>query len=435
MSTKKRRKFSPQEKIGAVRQVLSKAKTASEICRELTIHPNVYYRWQNDFLEGARERFESTKRGRKSTRQAKMIEKYEHEIQRLNSVITEVVKENVELKKKEWNLMKGGHCSEEHKKEILTDMEITQKRTGWGKMKLCLLYGVTKSTVHRWEKESKHPPEKRVGRNPYEILDEEVRKVIEYRTSSDERRRISHKKLTYMMIDEDIVYLSVSSVYRILKKHRLLGPSYKEKGDAGDEYAEKPAYVHHHWHVDIAYVKIYGEFFYLVAMLDGYSRFVLGWKLMLDMTKQSVTLFAQKVCDEYPEATPKIIHDNGSQFVSHEFKNLLRENGCFDIATRVRHPETNGKIERFFGLVRQEALGPNSPVTLFSAEKVIEEYVRYYNNTRLHSSIGYVAPIEVFKGTHEEIFTKREQKRAEAKKKRIEINRMRRLNTAEALPA
>jgi transposase-like protein len=101
MSTKKvRRQFSAKEKVEAVRQVLAKAKTVSEICTELSIHPNVYYRWQNDFLEGARERFEYAKRGRKSTRQAKMIEKYENEIQRLNSVITEVVKENVELKKK-----------------------------------------------------------------------------------------------------------------------------------------------------------------------------------------------------------------------------------------------------------------------------------------------------------------------------------------------
>jgi len=63
-------------------------------------------------------------------------------------------------------------------------------------------------------------------------LDEEIDAVIAYRTKSDEHREMSYKKLTYMMIDEDIVYLSESSVYRILKKSCLLGPLYKEKGDA-----------------------------------------------------------------------------------------------------------------------------------------------------------------------------------------------------------
>jgi transposase InsO family protein len=187
--------------------------------------------------------------------------------------------------------------------------------------------------------------------------------------------------------------------------------------------------------VDIAYVKICGEFFYLIAILDGFLRYLLGWKLWLDMTKQSVTLFVQKVCDEYPDARPKIIHDNGAQFISHDFKNLLRENGCMDIPTRVKHPETNGKIERFIGLMRQEALRPNSPVSLSSAEKVINGYVEYYDNTRLHSAIGYVRPIDVFSGKQEEIVQSRKRKLSEAKKKRIEINRSRRMKTTEAQPA
>ncbi|HOK92080.1 MAG TPA: hypothetical protein PKX79_03995 [Spirochaetota bacterium] len=111
----------------------------------------------------------------------------------------------------------------------MADMEITEKRTGWSKRKVYSLYGVTKSTVHRWQKEMDNPPAKRPGQNPYEILEEEIQAVIEYRTSSDERKVMSHKKLTYMMIDEDIVYLSASSVYRILKNHRLLGGPHTRK--------------------------------------------------------------------------------------------------------------------------------------------------------------------------------------------------------------
>jgi len=101
---KSRRQFSAKEKFDAVRQVIAKAKTVSQISEELGIHPNVYYRWQTEFFEGALERFETKKRGRKSTRRQKEIEKAEEEIRRLNSVITEVVKENVELKKKHGDL-------------------------------------------------------------------------------------------------------------------------------------------------------------------------------------------------------------------------------------------------------------------------------------------------------------------------------------------
>ena len=318
--------------------------------------------------------------------------------------------------------MKGGHCKGEHKQEILADIAITETRTRWSKAKLFALYEVSKSTAHRWEQERANPPKERMRCNPYEIREEEIAAVISYRTLNDELREMSYKKLTYTMIDNNIVYISASSVYRILKKHYLLGASYKEKGDAGEEYREQPLFVHHHWHVDIAYVKIYGEFFYLIVILDGFSRYVVGWELMLDMTKQSVVMFTQKVCDRYPDAKPKIIHDNGSQFVSLDFKKLLRENECIDVSTKVKHPETNGKIERFIGLVRQEALRPNSPVSLGEAKKVLASFVEYYNNRRLHSAIGYVKPVDVFTGVHREILTERKKKLAEAKKSRIELN-------------
>lgn len=101
MSTKKeRRQFSPEEKVEAIRQVLARVKTVSEVCDNLGTHPNVYYRWQKEFLDAVYDHFKFQKRGRKNSRHAKAIEKYEEEIHRLNAVVAELVKENVELKKK-----------------------------------------------------------------------------------------------------------------------------------------------------------------------------------------------------------------------------------------------------------------------------------------------------------------------------------------------
>ena len=107
-------------------------------------------------------------------------------------------------------------------------------------------------------------------------------------------------------------------------------------------------------------------------MLDGYSRYILSWELMTDMTGKSVELFTQRTLDKYQGANPMIIHDNGSQFISLDFKRILFENSCIDVPTTVKHPETNGTIERLIGLTRQEALRVNSPSYYGEAQRVIE---------------------------------------------------------------
>ncbi|MCU0848305.1 MAG: integrase core domain-containing protein [Spirochaetes bacterium] len=96
------------------------------------------------------------------------------------------------------------------------------------------------------------------------------------------------------------------------------------------------------------------------------------------MSKISVELFIQRTLDCYPEVKPMVIHDNGSQFVSHDFKQILFMNNCRDIPTRLKHPETNGKVERFVGLIRNEALRPKSPSYFAEAERVIRDYVYDY---------------------------------------------------------
>ena len=157
-------------------------------------------------------------------------------------------------------------------------------------------------------------------------------------------------------------------------------------------------------------------------MLDGYSRFLLHWELMIDMSKTSVDIFIQRTIDKYPDAEPMVIHDNGSQFISHEFKQILFENNCKNVPTRLKHPETNGKAERFVGLVRTEALRPNSPSYYGEAKKVIGNFVEEYNNDRYHSGIGYLKPVDVFQGREEIIRAERQKKLREARQLRFKIN-------------
>jgi transposase-like protein len=100
MSRKKRRHFTPEEKFNIVKQVLSKARTVSEIAEEYGLHPNQYYRWQNEFFESALIGFKEKNQGRTKAAQDREKQRMESEIQRMKDVIAEVVSENIVIKKK-----------------------------------------------------------------------------------------------------------------------------------------------------------------------------------------------------------------------------------------------------------------------------------------------------------------------------------------------
>ena len=297
--------------------------------------------------------------------------------------------------------------------------------TGWKRAEVMSLFSVSSSQISRWRQEK---PVRPCLVHPYHVLDEEARKIVEFRTSSEENRNMGYRKFTWLMVDEGIAFLAESSVYRILSMFKLLGKAFKENDGAQKEYENKPLYVHHHWHTDIAYVTMSGVHYYLVFMLDGFSRFLLHWELMTDMSGLSVELFTQRTIDRYPEVRPMVIHDNGSQFISHDFKCILSENNCIDVPTRRKHPETNGKAERFVGLVRTEALRPNSPAYYGEGIKVIEKFVDEYNNNRYHAGIGYLKPVDVFNGRGPAILAERREKLRQARHERFarntELNRI-----------
>ena len=299
-------------------------------------------------------------------------------------------------------------------------IECVIKWTSWKRTEVIKLFGISSSQLSRWRQEKPANP---CLIHPFRILDEEIQKVVDYRKSSEEIRNMGYRKFTWKMIDEGVAFLTESSVYRILSMFKLLGKAFfKENDGALKEYRNKPLYVHHHWHMDIAYVIMSSIHYYLIFMLDGFSRFLLHWELMTDMTGLSVELFTQRTIDKYPKARPMVIHDNGSQFISHDFKCILSKNNCINVPTRRKHPETNGKAERFVGLVRTEALRPNSPAYYGEGLKVIEKFVDEYNNNRYHAGIGYLKPVDVFHGRGSAILAERKEKLKQAREERFRKN-------------
>lgn len=200
-----------------------------------------------------------------------------------------------------------------------------------------------------------------------------------------------YRRLTYMMIDADDVATSPSSVYRVLKQADML-TRWSRKGTKKGQGFHQPEDAHEHWHIDISYINICGTFYYLCGILDGYSRYIVNWDIREHMTETDVEIILQGGKEKFPQARPRIISDNGPQFVAKDFKAFVRQCGMTHVRTSPYYPQSNGKIERWNQSLKGECIRPGTPLSLEDARRLVNQFVRYYNEERLHSAIGYVAP-------------------------------------------
>jgi transposase InsO family protein len=226
-----------------------------------------------------------------------------------------------------------------------------------------------------------------------------------------------YRRLTFMMLDQDIVAVSPSSVWRVLGQAGLLAKWNGTPSKKGTGFAQPPA-AHEHWHIDVSYINISGTFYYLCSVLDGYSRFLVHWELRASMTEAEIEIVLQRAREKYPDARPRIISDNGPQFVARDFKEFIRIAGMTHVRTSPYYPQSNGKLERWHKSLKSECIRPGTPLSQQDAERLIQQYVDHYNNVRLHSAVGYVTPMDMLAGRQKEIQAARDRKLEEARRKR-----------------
>ncbi len=219
-----------------------------------------------------------------------------------------------------------------------------------------------------------------------------------------------YRRITYAMLDQNIVAVHPSSVYRILKKAGLLNKWNTNKKSMKGKGFHQPDYPHKHWHIDIKYLNFNGTFLFLISILDGFSRYVLHHQVRHTMTEYDIEITVQQAKDKYPKAKPRIITDNGSQFISKEFKQFIKDAEFTHIRTSVNHPQANGKIERWHRTISEECLRIKSPITIEEYQTFIEDYVNYYNTKRLHAALKYLTPEDYMMNRIEERLAERETK-------------------------
>lgn len=226
-----------------------------------------------------------------------------------------------------------------------------------------------------------------------------------------------YRRLTFMMLDNNIVAVSPSSVYRVLKKAGLIQRWPKKSSRQGTGFVQ-PLRPHEHWHIDVSYLNICGTFYYLCSILDGCSRYIAHWEIRESMTEEDIEIILQRAKEKFPGVKPRIISDNGPQFAAKDFKEFIRVAGMTHVRTAPYYPQSNGKIERWHRTIKSECIRPGVLLSLEDAREVVAKYIDQYNNVRLNSAIGYIAPVDELKGRSKQIFKERDRKLEAAREAR-----------------
>jgi putative transposase len=280
---------------------------------------------------------------------------------------------------------------------------------------LVLWLAISLSKFYDWRKRYGQVNEHnaRIPRDHW-LTKEEKRAILDYER---EYPLEGYRRLTFMMLDDDVVAASPATVYRVLKsadRLRRPSPANERKGKG----FHQPSRPHRHWHIDFSHLNICGTFYHLCSILDGYSRYVVHWEIRETMFEADAEIVVQRAREKFPGENPRIISDNGPQFVAKDFKQFIRVCGMTHVTTSPYYPQSNGKKERWFGTLKRECIRPGTPLSVEDARRLVARFVEHYNMVRLHSAIGYVTPADKLLGLEPVIHAERDRKLAEARQLR-----------------
>ena len=301
--------------------------------------------------------------------------------------------------------------------EVVDFVVIIGDKTQIALCRILVWLGIARSKFYEWKgRYGKANEHNGLIPRDFWLLESEREAIVHYFIQHPDE---GYRRLTYMMMDANIVAVSPSTVYRTLKAEGLLGRRDVKPSKKGTGFVQ-PTRAHQEWHIDVTYINLSGTFYYLCSVLDGYSRTIVNWDLRESMKEPDVELIVQKGLERFPGETPKMISDNGPQFIAKDFKDFIRLAGMTHVRTSPFYPQSNGKQERVQGSIKRECIREKCPGTVQEARRWLTDYIEHYNTRRLHSAIGYVTPRDMLEGRQKTIHDERDRKLEAARQARRE---------------
>lgn len=285
--------------------------------------------------------------------------------------------------------------------------------------------GIPSSTFYKWYKkyldggmDALAPGKRSQNRVWNKIPQQERNRVVEIALNKES---FTCRELAWHITDSEKRYISESSVYRILRERGLITAPHHIVMSAADEYKNKTTHVNEMWQTDFSYFRITGwGNYYMGSVLDDHSRFIIAWDLLPNMKAEDARATVDKAIINSgisPNQMPKLLSDNGSCYISQEFRSYLVQMGIKQINGAPCHPQTQGKIERYHRTIKNVILLENyySPEEL---QRAIARFVHYYNYQRYHESLGNLTPADVYYGRAEKVRRMRAKIKRETIRKR-----------------
>ena len=309
----------------------------------------------------------------------------------------------------------------ELQREVNALVEQTKKRSGWPLQQTLQALEIAPGTYYRWCRAMAdgRPRARSPAGSMYELLDSEREAIIEYALEHPE---IRHRELAWKMLDESVVAVSASSVYRVLREANLVcgwKAKPKVKGSGRDR---KPSRPDEKWQTDIKYIRVGARNYYLLSFMDVYSRYIVHHELLTWMDGQSVSVeAAAAIATLDADVRPDIQSDHGSGFIAREFAETLSQTGVTHTKIRPHTPTDNAEIERYHRTIG-ERIDQEPLEDLTQAKAVIGGIIGAYNSVRLHSALLFLRPVDYYRGNPEALLAERRRKLQTARELRKQEN-------------
>jgi putative transposase len=281
------------------------------------------------------------------------------------------------------------------------------------------MLGISRASFYRWyDRYETGGPEalsdrpSRPNRVWNRIPDEVRSQIIELALDQPE---LSPRELALRFTDERKYFVSEASIYRLLKANDLItSPAYIII-KAADEFKDKTTAPNQLWQTDFTYLKVTGwGWYYLSTVLDDFSRYIVAWKLCNTMQASDVTetldraLVASGLDQVKVMHRPRLLTDNGSSYIAGDLAEWLKRRGMTHIRGAPRHPQTQGKIERWHQTLKNRILLEHYYLPS-ELEAQVGAFVEHYNQARAHESLNNLTPADVYFGRGEAILLERER--------------------------